>query len=150
MYHQNGETHFLKHISSTTFTQTPRVRLVISVIKRFDSFLSFALAHLCRICNFEESWSQFNKPFRIYYCDLPHVLLCGHHQLMVDHPVRLSLEKSTARMDVHWLVLNQGPIALLRVLSSTMEKESCSNCLPDFCKISSSTHDVQFISAMQH
>jgi hypothetical protein len=41
-----------------------------------------------------------------------------------------SLEKSTAGVDINWLVLNQSPITLLWVLSSCMEKKSSCNRFP--------------------
>ncbi|OIT03621.1 putative pre-mrna-splicing factor atp-dependent rna helicase deah5 [Nicotiana attenuata] len=50
------------------------------------------------------------KPFRIYNSDFTHVFLSCHHQLMVNNPVRLSLKKCTARMDVNGLVFNKGSL----------------------------------------
>lgn len=44
----------------TTFTQTPRVWLVVSVIERLNTFLTLALTHLSGICHFEISWCKFN------------------------------------------------------------------------------------------
>ena len=91
---------------STSFTQTPWIGFMVSVIKWFNPLLSLALAHFCGIWYFEESRCQFNKPFRVNNCDLPHVLLCSHYQLVVDHPVWLSLKQGTARMYVHRLVFH--------------------------------------------
>ncbi|PON78537.1 hypothetical protein PanWU01x14_017950 [Parasponia andersonii] len=118
---------------------------MVSVIERLNTFLTFALTHLCRIRNFEKPRSQFDEPFWIYNCDLTHILFCSHNKLMVDDPVRLSLEKSTARVDINWLILNKSSVALLWVLSSSMEEKSCSNGLSDLRIILSSTHNVQFI-----
>ena len=92
--------------SSTPFTQTPGVRLVISVIEWFNTFLTLALTHLCRICDFEESRCQFNEPLGVCNSYLTHVLFCCHDELVVDDPVRLSLEKGATWVDINWLILN--------------------------------------------
>ena len=90
--HNQNEWH--RDISSSAFTQMPRIRLVMSVIRWLNPFFLFSLAQLCRICHLEKSRHHFHKPFRIYNHDLSHVLLCSHHQLLVDDPVRLPLEKN--------------------------------------------------------
>lgn len=140
----------LKRKLGSSFAQPPGIGFMISVIKWFNAFLTLAFAHFRWICHFEEPWCQFHEPFWINNCDLPHVLFCSHYQLMVDDPVWLSLKKSAARVDINWLVFNQGSVTFLWILSCCMKKESRSNRLPYLCEILPSTHNVQLIPALQH
>ena len=122
---------------------------MVSVIERLDAFLSLALAHLRGVGHFEESRRQLDEPFGVYDGDLAHILFCRHNKLVVDDPVRLSLKKSTARVDIHWLILDECSVTLLRVLSSSMEEESGSDCLPDLCKILACSYNIQFVPEME-
>ena len=102
--HNQNEWHW--DISSTVFTQTPRIRLVMFVKKWLNPFLLFSLAQLCRICHLEKSRRHFREPFRIYNRDFSRVLLCSHHQLMVDDPVRLPLEKKIKLVSLMFSFIN--------------------------------------------
>lgn len=108
---------------------------MVPIIQWLDPLLALSLAHLSRIGRLVEPRCQLNKPLGVYDSDFSHVLLCGHHELMVDDPIRLPLEKGTARVDVDWLVLNKCTVALLWVLSSCVEEETSSDCLSDFCEV---------------
>jgi len=136
-------------ISRTTFTQTPWIWLVVSIIEWFNTFLMLPFTHLCRICHFEESWSQFNKPFGVYDCYLAHIFLSCHYKLVVYDPVWLPLEQSWTWMNIYRLILNKGSVTFLGVLSSCMKKEPCSDSLPDLGEVFSSTHDIQFVPENQ-
>lgn len=135
-------------MSSTPFAETPRIGFVVSVIKRFNTLLTLPLAHLGGICNFEKSWRCFNKPLRINNSYLTHVLLCGHDKLMINNPVRLSLEESTTWMYINWLILNQGSVTFLWVFPCCMEEKPCCYCFPYLCEVLSSTDNIQFIPEM--
>ena len=100
-------------ISRTTFTQTPWIWLVVSIIEWFNTFLTLPFAHLCRICHFEESWSQFNKPFGVYDCYLAHIFLSCHYKLVVYDPVWLHLEQRLTWMNIYRLILNKGSVTFL-------------------------------------
>lgn len=133
--------------SSSALAKTPRVGLVVSIIQRLDPLLPFPLAHLGGVSTLVKPWRQLNKPFWIDHGHLPHVLLCRHHKLMIDDPVWLALEQCAARVDVHWLVFDQGSISFLGILPGGVEKESCSDGFPYLCEVFPSGDNIKFISA---
>ena len=108
---------------------------MIPIIQWLDPLLALSLAHFSWIGRLEEPRCQLDKPLGVNDSDLPHVLLSGHHKLMVYEPVRLPLEKRTAGVDVHCLVLNNRSVTFLRVLPSCVEEETGSDCLSNFGKI---------------
>lgn len=115
---------------------------MVSVIEWLDALLPLALAHLCWVGSLEKPRRQLHQPLGIDNRDLTHVLLRRHHELVIDDPVWLSLEQSAAWMDVNWLVLDQCPVALLRILSSRMEEEPRRDRLPYLCKILAGAHHI--------
>lgn len=50
---------------------------------------------------------------------------------MIDNPFRLSIEKWTAGMNIHLVIIYQRPVSSLRILFSRMEEEPWDNCFPD-------------------
>jgi len=56
-------------------------------------------------------------------------------ELVVDHPVRLTLEQRAAGVDVHWLILHQCSVALLGVLPGCVEKEPTGDGLPNLSEV---------------
>lgn len=118
---------------------------MVPVIKWLDPLLPLAFTHLRGVRHLEESRRQLNKPFGVDYSNLAHILFCCHNQLVIDDPIGLPLEKSTARVYVNGLVLDYGPVSFLRVLPCSMKEETGGYCLPYFGEIPSSTYDVQFV-----
>ena len=61
-------------------------------------------------------------------------------------PVRLSVEESTGRMDVHHLLVDQGPVTLLRVLlGSVPEEPTADGLLHSDCGLAAGNH-IQLVS----
>lgn len=60
---------------------------------------------------------------------LPHVLLRGEHQLVVQHPVRLLLEQCRGRVDEHRLLLHYRLVPFLRVLTRSVVEEAAADGL---------------------
>ena len=65
---------------------------------------------------------------------------------MVDDPVGLPLEKRTAGVYVHRLVLHDALVALLGVLASGVEEEAAADGLSDPVEVAPAAHDVQLVS----
>lgn len=59
------------------------------------------------------SWAT-SSPFPSSKTHLPHVLLGGQNQLVVEDPVRLMLEQSRGRVDEDRLMLHHRLVALLQ------------------------------------
>jgi len=133
--------------SPAALAQAPQVGFIVSIIQRLDPLLPFPLAHLGGVSTLVKPWRQLNKPFWIDHGHLPHVLLCRHHKLMIDDPVWLALEQCAARVDVHWLVFDQGSVSFLGILPGGVEKESCSDGFPYLCEVFPSGDNIKFISA---
>jgi hypothetical protein len=66
---------------------------------------------------------------------------------MIDDPVWLALEQCAARVDVHWLIFDQGSVSFLGILPGGVEKEACSDRFPYLCEVFPSGYNIKFISA---
>jgi hypothetical protein len=88
--------------------------------------LSFSLADGLVFNGFEILWSDFKQPSGLDGEDFAHVLFGSHDQLVVDDPFRITVEKSRAWMDVDLLIVSDGFVPFLRILSTSMiEEASC-------------------------
>ena len=54
--------------------------------------MSLPLTELGGVAAAEEAGGELDEPLGVDERALPHVLLCGHHQLVVDEPIGLALE----------------------------------------------------------
>ena len=69
------------------FGQTPSIGISVLIPQGFQLFLSLPLTQFGRVGHPEEFGCEFNQPLRLDLYDLSHVLLCCHHQLMIQHPL---------------------------------------------------------------
>ncbi|MFS7916630.1 hypothetical protein Hanom_Chr03g00179511 [Helianthus anomalus] len=118
---------------------------MVPIIKWLNPLLPLAFTHFCWVRHLEESRGQLNKPFGIDDSNLTHVLFCCHNQLVIDDPIGLSLEKSTAWVYINGLILNYGPVSFLWVLPCSVKEETGCYCLTYFGEISPSTYNIQFV-----
>lgn len=50
---------------------------------------------------------------------------------MIDDPVRVLVEETRTGMDVDLLVVHKGAVTFLGILTTGMDKETCTDGLPD-------------------
>ena len=78
---------------------------------------------------------------------LTHVLLCGEHQLMVQHPVRLLLKQGGRWVDKHRLLFHHGLVSFLGILACCVVKEAAANGFLDKVSCLPTTDLLQVVSA---
>ena len=112
---------------SSTFGETPRVGIVVSIVEGLNLFALFAFAHVTGIAHLEETRGELDEPFWVDGAHLSHVLLGGEHELVVDDPVWLTLEEGGRRVDVRRGLLDDGFVSFLWVFFRAVEEESRTN-----------------------
>ena len=71
------------------------------------------------------------QPVRVDSSDLRHVLFRREDELVVDNPLRIAVEERRGRVDVHRRALDEGLVALLRVLLRRVAEVSRADRAPD-------------------
>lgn len=64
----------------------PRVGLLVAVVERLQFLLPLLVAEARRVADSVEGRSQLHQPAGVDGGHLPHVLLGGQHQLVIDEP----------------------------------------------------------------
>ena len=65
---------------------TPGVGFFVFVMKWLNLLRFLCFRQFCGIAEFEELWSELDKPLGINRRHLPHVLFCCQNQLVIQHP----------------------------------------------------------------
>ena len=78
--------------SSSPSAESPRIWILVPIMEWFQPLLPLPFADRLLINLLEVLWGDFEQPFWLNGQHLSHVLLGGHHQLVVDHPFRISVE----------------------------------------------------------
>lgn len=94
--------------SATSFRQAPRIWVVEPVIQRLDTLHPLALRKLGWVGLLEEAGSQLDQPLGLNLYDFSHVFLGGEYELVVNEPLRVSVEQSGRRVDINDLPRPEG------------------------------------------
>lgn len=65
---------------------SPGIGFLVAVVQRLEALLFLLLAETSGVRHFKESRRKLHQPAGVNGGHLPHVLLCGQHQLMVNNP----------------------------------------------------------------
>lgn len=140
--HSSGFSYYRRHQQCSRYLKNIIMHLVE---QRFNLFLPFPLADLVGIRNLEELWCHLHQPFRLDGRDVMTILPSCQNQLIVNQPLRISVEQRRGRVDIHRCPLSKRFISLLWIFLGRIPEEARAYRFTDPVIVSASGYDIMFV-----